>query len=92
MGSGRRDSRFLCAGFPREDGRGAGALQHDVFRPNENRQYHFFCSQYCGTNHAVMAGGWTVMEPAEYAAWLSGRDRGREPVSAENGCSRSLRA
>ena len=42
------------------------------FRPTKAGRYHFFCSQYCGTNHAVMGGWVTVMEPAEYAAWLSG--------------------
>jgi cytochrome c oxidase subunit II len=42
------------------------------FRPTKVGTYHFFCSQYCGTNHAVMGGWVTVMEPADYAAWLSG--------------------
>lgn len=42
------------------------------FRPTRVGRYHFFCSQYCGTNHAVMGGYVTVMEPADYAAWLSG--------------------
>jgi cytochrome c oxidase subunit 2 len=42
------------------------------FRPTKTGRYHFFCSQYCGTNHAVMGGWVTVMQPSEYAAWLSG--------------------
>jgi cytochrome c oxidase subunit 2 len=42
------------------------------FRPTRTGRYHFFCSQYCGTNHAVMGGWVTVMEPSDYAAWLSG--------------------
>jgi len=42
------------------------------FRPTKAGRYHFFCSQYCGTSHAVMGGWVTVMEPADYAAWLSG--------------------
>jgi cytochrome c oxidase subunit II len=42
------------------------------FRPTKPGRYHFFCSQYCGTNHAVMGGWVTVMEPSDYAAWLSG--------------------
>jgi len=42
------------------------------FRPTEPGRYHFFCSQYCGTNHAVMGGWVTVMEPSDYAAWLAG--------------------
>ena len=52
------------------------------FRPTKTGRYHFFCSQYCGTNHAVMGGWVTVMEPAEYAAWLSGESGDVNPVSA----------
>jgi cytochrome c oxidase subunit II len=42
------------------------------FRPTVAGRYHFFCAQYCGTNHSVMGGWVTVMEPSDYAAWLSG--------------------
>jgi cytochrome c oxidase subunit II len=52
------------------------------FRPTKAGKYHFFCSQYCGTNHAVMGGWVTVMDPAEYAAWLSGEAGDVNPVSA----------
>ena len=52
------------------------------FRPTKTGKYHFFCSQYCGTNHAVMGGWVTVMEPAEYASWLSGESGDVNPVSA----------
>jgi cytochrome c oxidase subunit 2 len=52
------------------------------FRPTVPGKYHFFCSQYCGTNHAVMGGWVTVQEPAEYAAWLSGESGDVNPVSA----------
>jgi cytochrome c oxidase subunit II len=34
--------------------------------------YHLFCAEYCGTLHSGMIGEVVVMEPAEYAAWLSG--------------------
>jgi cytochrome c oxidase subunit 2 len=53
------------------------------FRPTKAGRYHFFCSQYCGTNHSLMGGWVTVMEPAEYAAWLSGASAGNQnPVVA----------
>jgi cytochrome c oxidase subunit 2 len=52
------------------------------FRPTRIGRYHFFCSQYCGTNHAVMGGWVTVMDPAEYATWLSGEVGDVNPVSA----------
>jgi cytochrome c oxidase subunit II len=53
------------------------------FRPTKAGRYHFFCSQYCGTNHALMSGWVIVMEPTEYAAWLSGSGAGEaNPVTA----------
>ena len=52
------------------------------FRPTKVGKYHFFCSQYCGTNHAMMGGWVTVMDPAEYAAWLSDEGGDVTPVSA----------
>jgi cytochrome c oxidase subunit II len=52
------------------------------FQPTKIGKYHFFCSQYCGTNHAVMGGEVTVMDPAEYAAWLSDEAGDMNPVSA----------
>ncbi|HYL64051.1 MAG TPA: cytochrome c oxidase subunit II [Candidatus Methylomirabilis sp.] len=53
------------------------------FRPTKPGRYHFFCSQYCGTNHAVMGGWVTVMGPADYAAWLSGSTGAEQnPVAA----------
>ena len=53
------------------------------FRPTKPGRYHFFCSQYCGTNHAIMGGWVTVMEPTDYAAWLSGSSGSEaSPVAA----------
>jgi cytochrome c oxidase subunit 2 len=53
------------------------------FRPTKAGRYHFFCQQYCGTNHALMGGWVTVMEPMDYAAWLSGSsDASANPVLA----------
>ena len=52
------------------------------FRPTKPGRYHFFCSQYCGTNHAVMGGWVTVLEPSEYAAWLSGSSGTEENPAA----------
>jgi cytochrome c oxidase subunit II len=52
------------------------------FRPTKIGKYHFFCSQYCGTNHAVMGGWVTVQDPADYAAWLSGEAGDVTPEAA----------
>jgi cytochrome c oxidase subunit II len=53
------------------------------FRPTRSGRYVFFCSQYCGTSHANMTGWVTVMEPSDYAAWLSGSSNAdTNPVAA----------
>jgi len=40
------------------------------FHATKPGDYHLFCSQFCGTNHAGMVGTVTVMEPAAYQDWL----------------------
>ena len=34
--------------------------------------YHLFCAEYCGTSHSGMIGNVVVMEPQDYAQWMSG--------------------
>ncbi len=60
-------------------------LKHDVvpgsyqtfwFEATKPGRYHIFCAEYCGTNHSRMIGWVTVMEPAQYEAWLAGGTRG----------------
>jgi cytochrome c oxidase subunit 2 len=41
------------------------------FTPTKPGQYHLFCSQYCGTDHAKMVGTVYVMPAAEHAKWLA---------------------
>jgi cytochrome c oxidase subunit II len=41
------------------------------FTPTRPGDYHVFCTQYCGTDHARMIGHVVVMEPAAYARWLA---------------------
>lgn len=43
-------------------------------------RFHLFCAEYCGLNHARMGGWVTVMEPAQYQGWLSGRSGGASPA------------
>ena len=62
-----RDPQLLRAGLPRPHGRAAGPLHVGLVRGRrEPGDYHLFCSQYCGTNHAGMIGTVVVMEPADY--------------------------
>lgn len=42
------------------------------FEANRVGEYHLFCAEYCGTEHSLMRGTVTVMEPDDYAQWLSG--------------------
>jgi len=46
------------------------------FEADTPGSYHIFCSEYCGTNHSGMIGTVTVMEAAEYQAWLQGGGEG----------------
>lgn len=46
------------------------------FQPTKTGTYHFFCSQYCGTDHSRMKGWVTVMEPSAYEQWLRRGDTG----------------
>ena len=39
------------------------------FKAERTGTYHLFCSEYCGTDHSVMGGMLTVMEPADYESW-----------------------
>jgi len=52
------------------------------FAATRTGRYHFFCNQYCGTNHAHMGGYVIVMSPDDYEQWLSGGIRGESMVSA----------
>lgn len=53
------------------------------FQADKPGSYHIFCTEYCGTNHSGMTGTVTVMEPAQYQAWLQGG--GMEGTLAQRG-------
>jgi cytochrome c oxidase subunit 2 len=40
------------------------------FTPTQAGEFHLFCAEYCGTDHAGMRGRIVVMPPSEFAAWL----------------------
>jgi cytochrome c oxidase subunit II len=52
------------------------------FEPTKPGTYHLFCAEYCGTKHSGMIGSVTVMEPADFQAWLSGGRTEDSPVAA----------
>jgi cytochrome c oxidase subunit 2 len=45
-----------------------GELWFEATKPGE---YHLYCVEYCGTDHADMRGTVFVLEPSEYTAWLA---------------------
>ncbi len=49
-----------------------GRYTYAWFHATKPGTYHLFCAEYCGTMHSGMIGSVMVMEPAQYAAWLSG--------------------
>ena len=53
------------------------------FEAQRPGSYHIFCAEYCGTNHSGMIGTVTVLEPAQYQAWLQGG--GLEGTLAQRG-------
>ena len=47
-----------------------GKYTQTWFNPTRVGRYHIFCAQYCGTNHAIMGGYVTVMEPDDFEKWM----------------------
>lgn len=54
------------------------------FQPTQTGRYYLFCAEYCGTNHSAMIGSVIVMQPADYAHWLSGAASGGAIPSLED--------
>ena len=53
------------------------------FQAEKVGEYHLFCAEFCGTQHARMIGRVVVMEPAEFQAWLAGsKSAGGDMVAA----------
>ncbi len=48
------------------------------FEANKVGEYHLFCAEYCGTDHARMTGTVVVMEQTAYERWLAGGATGGE--------------
>jgi cytochrome c oxidase subunit 2 len=59
-----------------------GRYTTEWFTASKPGEYHIFCSQYCGTNHAQMVGKVVVLEPDKYQAWLAGAVVDQTPVAA----------
>jgi cytochrome c oxidase subunit II len=70
-----------------------GRFTTEWFQPTRTGEYHLYCSEYCGADHAKMAGTVFVMSPADYENWLArGAPKNSLAQSGENlfrqlGCS-----
>ena len=70
-----------------------GKYTSQWFKPTRVGEYHIFCSQYCGTQHAQMIGRVVVMQPQAYALWLKTGEQAESIVRAgerlfhDRGCS-----
>lgn len=53
------------------------------FQATQPGEYHLFCSQYCGTDHAVMTGSVVAMTPGDYAEWLTAGDTATNSPAAQ---------
>jgi cytochrome c oxidase subunit 2 len=70
-----------------------GKYTSEWFKPTHTGEYHIFCSQYCGTDHARMIGRVVVMQPRAYENWLKTGEQTESIVRAgerlfhDRGCS-----
>jgi cytochrome c oxidase subunit 2 len=70
-----------------------GKYTSEWFKATRVGQYHIFCSQYCGTQHAQMIGRVEVMQPQAYERWLKSGEqtesivREGERLFRDRGCS-----
>ncbi len=49
------------------------------FTPTVVGRYRMFCAEYCGTEHSEMGGWVTVMDQADFDAWLAAGGESRGP-------------
>jgi cytochrome c oxidase subunit 2 len=59
-----------------------GTYTKTWFTADRIGEYHLFCDQYCGAEHSKMSGSVIVMDPRDYAVWLSGGVPGESPELA----------
>jgi cytochrome c oxidase subunit II len=63
------------------------------FQATKTGTFQLMCTEYCGTEHARMLGRVIVMEPQDYAAWLSAQPEGDDlahqgaRLFSERGCA-----
>ncbi len=59
-----------------------GRVTEAWFRATETGEFHLFCAEFCGTDHARMIGRVVVLEPEEYARWAAAQPQ-QEDLAGE---------
>jgi cytochrome c oxidase subunit 2 len=54
-----------------------GLVLHVHFTPMSVGTYPILCSQVCGLGHQRMQARLLVVSPADFSAWMAGRERTR---------------
>jgi cytochrome c oxidase subunit 2 len=67
-----------------------GRYQELQFTPERPGVYNLFCSEYCGTDHALMTGRIVVLTPAEFERWLTAQNTPGSLAARGEGIFRSL--
>jgi cytochrome c oxidase subunit 2 len=62
-----------------------GRYTYQWFQATKTGEYHLFCDQYCGTLHAGMTGTIFVMEPRDFATWLTHWTSPPGPMTSSGG-------
>lgn len=60
------------------------------FQATEPGDYHLFCAEYCGTDHARMTGWVHVLTPDAYARWAAAQPQGDDLAAQGAKLYRSL--
>lgn len=69
---------FFIPGMRLKEDAIPGMTLHVHFTPERVGTYPILCSQVCGLGHDRMQARLRVVSPADYAAWMAGRERVRE--------------
>ncbi|HVT79263.1 MAG TPA: cytochrome c oxidase subunit II [Phycisphaerae bacterium] len=59
-----------------------GRYSQQWFVPTKLGEYHLFCTEYCGTSHALMGGRVVVMSPGDYELWAANAALDERPEAA----------
>ena len=73
---------FFIPGMRLKENAVPGLVLHLHFTPETPGTYPILCSQVCGMSHARMQARLMVLFPADYTAWLDGRERERQQQEA----------